>query len=213
MMTTGRRKFKIHDQSRHDGGGTWFGQEYIEVIKHRYPNQMFDRCLEWCSGPGYIGYNLLDHDLCKHLCLIDKFGEAIEFAKKTAAQCPGQVTAYVTDTLEILPEFELFDLVVANPPHYLECPGDENYQRIAVDVNWSAHQDFYQHIGTHLSPKGIILIQENMAGSLGGIKDFEPFILDNGLEILDWFQSPRYFDTSGPTQIYYIEIAKRTTAS
>lgn len=213
MQTTGRRKFHVHDQSWHNGGGTWFGQEYIEILKNRYPNRQFYRCLEWCSGPGYIGYNILDHGICQHLCLIDKFAEAIEFAEMTAKQCLGQVTTYVTDTLSVLPESERFDLVVANPPHYLECPGDTNYQRIAVDQNWKAHQDFYQYIGKHLTPDGIILMQENMAGSLGGVKDFEQFIENNALQIQDWFVSPRYFDITGPTQIYYIEIAKRTTAS
>jgi methylase of polypeptide subunit release factors len=213
MITTGRKKFTVQDQSWHNGGGPWFGQEYIDIIKQRYPDRKFDRCLEWCSGPGYIGYNILDHDLCNHLVLIDKFAEAIEFAQRTAANCPKLVTTYVTDTLSVLPESEQFDLIVANPPHYLECPGDDNYQRIAVDTNWAAHQDFYQHIGQHLLPQGLILIQENMAGSLGGIKDFEPFIHSNGLQIIDWFTSPKYFDITGPTQIYYIEIAKRTNTS
>lgn len=213
MQTTGTKKFFVHDQSWHNGGGTWFGQEYIEILKSRYPNRTFDRCLEWCAGPGYIGYNILDHGICQHLCLIDKFAEAIEFAQRTGQQCVGQVSFYVTETLSVLSPTEKFDLVVANPPHYLECPGDENYQRIAVDQDWQAHKDFYQHIGRHLTDQGIILIQENMAGSMGGIKDFEPFIRVNNLEIKDWFTSPKYFDTSGPTQIYYIEIAKRTNPS
>lgn len=213
FITTGTRKLFVHDQSTHNGGGTWFGQEYIDIIKQYYPNRIFNRCLEWCSGPGYIGYNILDHEICQHLCLIDKFAEAIEHAEITAQQCPGQVTTYVTDSLSVLPKFEQFDLVVANPPHYLECPGDDNYQRIAVDINWQAHQDFYAHIGQHLAPDAVILMQENMAGSLGGIKDFEPFINNNNLEIQKWFTSPKYFDISGPTQIYYIEIVKRANKS
>ena len=213
MQTTGKKQFQVYDQSWHNGGGTWFGQEYLDIIKSRYPHRIFEHCLEWCSGPGYIGYNILDHGLCNRLCLIDKFAEAIDFARLTATQCPGQVSFYTTDTLSVLPLQEQFDLVVANPPHYLECPGDDNYQRIAVDKDWSAHQDFYKHIAHHLATDGIILMQENMAGSIGGIKNFEPFITANGLEIKDWFHSPGYFDTNGPTQIYYIEITKRTTAS
>jgi methylase of polypeptide subunit release factors len=213
MYTTGTKKFLVHDQSWHNGGGTWFGQEYIDILKSRYPDKQFNRCLEWCAGPGYIGYNILDHGICQHLCLIDKFAEAIEFAQITAQQCPAQVSFYVTDTLSVLPESEKFDLVVANPPHYLECPGDENYQRIAVDKDWQAHKDFYQHIGKNLVDNGIILMQENMAGSLAGANDFEVLINAGGLEITDCFTSLRYFDTSGPTQIYYIEIAKRTTVT
>ena len=215
MITTGNKKFQVLDQSWHNGGGTWFGQEYIEVIKQRYPGRKFGTCLEWCSGPGYIGYNILDHGLCNNLCLIDKFAEAIEFAQQTAKKnFTNQVSFYVTDTLSVLPESEKFDLVVANPPHYLECPGDENYQRIAVDINWQAHQDFYQHIGKHLGPDGMILMQENQAGSLGGCEDFRHMIENNALAITDTFVSPNFYNQPGPwAQIYYIEIAKRTNRS
>lgn len=213
MNTTGRKKFYVHEQSWHNGGGTWFGQEYLDILPQKYPGRRFEHCLEWCAGPGYIGFNILDHDLCQNLCLVDKFDEAIEFANQTAENYPGQVSTYVAESISLLPKHEKFDLVVANPPHYLQCPGDANYQRIAVDQAWSAHADFYKHIGHYLMPHGRILIQENMAGSMNGIKDFEPFITDNNLEILDWFKSPRYFDITGPTQIYYIEIANRTTAA
>lgn len=207
-------KFKINHidvyyDSWMDGGGTWFGQEYIDIIKNCYPGRIFNCCYEWCSGPGYIGFGILAHGLTQRLTLSDKYQLAIDHAVATTIrsnQLETQVNAYAGDSLAVLPDYEQFDLVVANPPHYLECPGDDNYQRIAVDINWQAHQDFFTHIGRHLADDGVILLQENQAGSLNGAEDFRPFIESNNLKIKDSFRSNKFYDSNGPTQIYYIEI-------
>ena len=202
----GPRGLNVYYDSWMEGGGTWFGQEYIELIKQRY-TRTFEKCYEWCSGPGFIGFGILDHELCKKVCLSDIYEPAINQAvKTTSGQCPRLVSAYVTGTLATIPDHEMFDLVVSNPPHFLECPGNENTQRIKVDPNWQAHQDFFKHIGQHLLPNGIILLQENQAGSLNRELDFEQYITDNGLKITDCFNSPKFYEPGGHTQIYYIEI-------
>jgi methylase of polypeptide subunit release factors len=211
MMTFNTNGIQVHYDSWMDGGGTWFGQEYVDIIQQRYFKRTFDRCYEWCSGPGYIGFSILSHGLTQSLCLSDRYESAINNAVAATVQhnqLQDRVSAYVGSSLSVLPDHEQFDLVVANPPHYLECPGDDNYQRIAVDVNWQAHQDFFAHIGQHLTDDGIILLQENQAGSLNGVEDFRPFIEHNNLKITDCFRSTQYFDANGPTQIYYIEISK-----
>jgi methylase of polypeptide subunit release factors len=211
MMTFNTNGIQVHYDSWMDGGGTWFGQEYVDIIQQRYSKKTFDRCYEWCSGPGYIGFSILSHGLTQSLCLSDRYESAINNAVAATVQhnqLQDRVSAYVGSSLSVLPDHEQFDLVVANPPHYLECPGDDNYQRIAVDVNWQAHQDFFAHIGQHLTDDGIILLQENQAGSLNGVEDFRPFIEHNNLKITDCFRSTQYFDANGPTQIYYIEISK-----
>jgi methylase of polypeptide subunit release factors len=211
MMTFDTNGIQVYYDSWMDGGGTWFGQEYVDIIQSRYPNRTFDRCYEWCSGPGYIGFSILSHQLTQGLCLSDRYESAINDAVAATVQrnqLQDRVSAYVGSSLSVLPAYEQFDLVVANPPHYLECPGDDNYQRIAVDINWQAHQDFFEHIGQHLTDDGIILLQENQAGSLNGAEDFRPFIERNNLKITDCFRSTKYYDANGPTQIYYIEISK-----
>lgn len=209
FLTTGSNKYRVQYDSWMDGGGTWFGQEYVEIVKQRYPAQ-FECCYEWCSGPGYIGFSLLDHGLCRNLCLGDRYDQAIDRAKETAdINGLTNVSAYTTDTVLGLPDHEKFDLVVANPPHFLSCPGDDNYQRIAVDELWAAHQEFFANIGQHLLPNGIILLQENQAGSLNREKDFEPFITAAGLEITEVFNSPNHYTPDHYTQIYYIEIRQK----
>lgn len=211
MMEFDAQGIRVFYDSWMNGGGDWFGQEYINIIQTRYPNRVFDCCYEWCSGPGYIGFSILANHLCRRLTLSDMYESAIVDAVSATVQINKLehcVSAYVGSSLEVLPQKEQFDLVVANPPHYLECPGDDNYQRIAVDVDWQAHQDFFNHIGQHLTDDGVILLQENQAGSLNGVEDFRPFIESNNLKITDCFRSTNYYDSNGPTQIYYIEISK-----
>lgn len=210
FITTGPNQYRVQHDSWMDGGGTWFGQEYVDIIRQHYPDRVFERCYEWCAGPAFIGYSILDHGLCKSLCASDIYPEAIERVKETAEiHNLANVSAYATGTVVGLPEHEQFDLVVANPPHFLECPGDEHYQRIAVDQNWAAHQEFFANIRQHLLPDGIILLQENQAGSLNREQDFEPFIAAAGLEIISVFNSPAHYTPEHYTQIYYIEIRQR----
>jgi len=210
FFTSGPNRYNVHHDSWMDGGGTWFGQEYAAIIQQRYPGRVFERCYEWCSGPAFIGFNILDHGLCRSLCASDIYNSAIDRVRETAAanglEC---VSAYATGTVAGLPDHEQFDLVVANPPHFLQCPGDENYQRIAVDQNWAAHQEFFANIGRHLMPDGIVLLQENQAGSLNRELDFKPFIDAAGLEITAVIDSPEHYTPNHYTQIYYIEIRQK----
>lgn len=210
FITTGSQQIKVQHDSWMDGGGTWFGQEYVDIIKQRYPERVFERCYEWCSGPAFIGFGILDHGLCKGLCASDIYPEAIQAVEQTIkVNQLTNVSAYATGTVAGLPEHEKFDLVVANPPHFLACPGNDNYQRIAVDQDWAAHREFFENIGKHLLPGGIILLQENQAGSLNREQDFEPFITAAGLEITAVIDSPAHYDPTQHTQIYYIEIRQK----
>lgn len=210
FITTGSQQIKVQYDSWMDGGGTWFGQEYVDVIKQRYPNRVFERCYEWCSGPAYIGFGILDHGICKSLCVSDIYADAIDKVKETIQLNKlDNVAAYSTGTVAGLPKHEKFDLVVANPPHFLSCPGNDNYQRIAVDQDWAAHQEFFKNIGKHLLPDGIILLQENQAGSINRERDFEQFIAAAGLEITAVIDSPSHYNPAQHTQIYYIEIRQK----
>ena len=206
----GQPHFLVSHNSNEDGGGTWFGQEYVSVIQQRYQRR-FGRCLEWCSGPGFIGFALLAHSICDEICLMDSHVPVSESIRETTRRngVEQQTTFYCCNEIEQLPPDERFDLIVANPPHYLECPGDSNYQRIAVDQDWQAHKEFYRNIGRHMHPDSTILIQENQAGSRDGPVEFRGMIERSGLKITGYFTSPGHFDTQGPTQIYYLEVRLR----
>ena len=210
FITSGPKQIRVQYDSWMDGGGTWFGQEYTDIIRQLYPDRVFERCYEWCSGPAYIGFSILSHGLCQGLCASDIYAEAIGRVNETIeVNKLDNVTAYVTGTVSGLPQSEKFDLVVANPPHFLQCPGNDNYQRIAVDVDWAAHQEFFANIGQHLLPNGVVLLQENQAGSINREKDFESFIDAAGLKISAVIDSPGYYTPGHHTQIYYIEIRQK----
>jgi len=154
----------------------------------------------------------LDHGIGQQLCLSDIYEPAIDSVHQTIASLPaeyqGCVTAYATGRIQDLPKKEQFDLVVANPPHFLECPGDLHMQRIKVDSNWAAHREFFEHIGQYLLPGGVILLQENQAGSLKREKEFVDMIESSGLQITAVFDSNEFYTPDDHTQIYYIEIKK-----
>jgi methylase of polypeptide subunit release factors len=206
FLIPGKEHFSVAYDSCEDGGGTWFGQEYVDIMQSRYPKQ-FSHCLEWCSGPGFIGFALLAHGIIDRLTLMDRYplsGTSVQITC-SANRCSDKVEFYNIDRVANLPKSARFDLVIGNPPHYLQCPGNENYQRIAVDPNWQAHREFYENIAYLTTSDSIILIQENQAGSTSGPAEFFPMIILGNLRPTAYWTSDRYFDVKGPTQIYYIE--------
>ena len=210
--TTGAQKFKVlHLAETTDGGGMWFGQEFISMLKQRYPGRQFDRCWEWCAGPGFIGFNMLDHGICNRLFLSDIYDPAVELAKETARQAgiSDRVHALLFRDLAILPLDYQFDLIVANPPH--NSNGTTNFHtadhgmRLETDPVWTSHKNFFKHVADHLTEDGVIVLQENQLCST--VKDFEPMIKDAGLAVVDTWSSIEFFRPELLTQIYYIEIA------
>lgn len=238
FQTSGNHNISVCYTNECDGGGTVFGIKYVDVIKKKYPNRTFDNCLDWCSGPGFIGFNLLDHNICKELHLIDHYQPAIDYAKNTINSLPSKfkdsVKVYQIDDLKFLPGHVMFDLVVANAPHFqaeltpkiqllnrlyvdqltvedkrtllekFPVMDNKNFNRIAVDSEWRARKNFYQTIKSHLLPNGVILMQENAAGST--VEDFESMIDLSGLEITDVFFDNDYGNFIPTIKIYYIEI-------
>ena len=74
----------IHYTNETNGGGDHFLPEYAKVIKKWYGK--VDTTLEWCAGPGFIGYGLLAAGLCNSVAFNEIFEPAIEMCKKTASK-------------------------------------------------------------------------------------------------------------------------------
>lgn len=214
-----RKTFKINDVTVYyddelDGGGTNFGHDFTPVIKLLYPNKTFNNCLEWCAGPGFIGFGLLANDICKNLYLAEIFKPAIQCCNKTIACLPLRFadrlieTIHLSSVSEIAPD-KMFDLVVASPPFFnrsdkiygarvLSVNNSLPSHRLTTDTNWNIHRDFYKNVKKHLSKDGIILLQEEMWHS--GPDTFHDMIHESGLEITDCFH------TSIRRDIYYLEV-------
>jgi len=212
FRTRGPRNLVVYYTEEMDGGGMDFGQEYVSVVQQRWPGRVFDCCYEWCSGPGFIGYALLDHGVCQTVCFSDIYDPAVEMARWTSRlpinNCESQVTAYLFRDLALMPQHEQFDLVVANPPHNptgdLETLTRQHNTRIEQDPEWTGHQNFFCNIKPHLTANGVILLQLNAVGS--DPETFRPWIESAGLRIVDTFASPGYNLDDKFTKIYYLEI-------
>jgi hypothetical protein len=222
--TPGPNKYSVFFSEECDGGGRLYSADYVENIKKRYPGRKFHRCYEWCAGPGFIGYTLLDYDICSSLCLTDIHNPALEWAEETK-QYPkndlkDKVDIYLLKDLALLPKEEKFDLVVSNPPHSNNlCANDlsHNLNRIVTDYGWNSHYNFYKNIKNHLTPDGVIMMLENHGGST--VEDFLPMIEEAGLTVKDTWNSEKIYcdsdnewdqdtpDKNEPiNKIYYLEI-------
>ncbi|MBC8178916.1 MAG: methyltransferase [Deltaproteobacteria bacterium] len=175
---------KVYYTNKLDGGGADFGQDYIDFIGGNFPPQK--RVFEWCSGPGFIGFSLLAHGLCKTLCLADINPLAIEACSKTVRlnNLESKVTVYLSDNLKNIPPSEKWDLVVGNPPHFKRvCTKKRSPEIIFLDKDWALHREFYKDVGKFLKQNGTLVIQENALRSR--VESFREMIESNGLSIVD----------------------------
>jgi len=161
-----------------DGGGSTFGQDFIPVLRARGMPKV-QRAFEWCAGPGFIGFSLLAHGLCETLCLADVNPEAVAACRKTVRDngLESKVAVYCSDNLDNIPASEQWDLVVSNPPHFIDSGiGQLRYH----DPDWRVHRGFFGAVARHLRPGGVMVLQENNAGSTP--ETFSAMIADAGLK-------------------------------
>jgi hypothetical protein len=152
----------VFDKPEHHVGGLAFGRDFPRVLNELGIGRR-GRMLEFCAGPGYIGYSLLAAGWCESLVLADIDADAVSTARFTAAhnELEDRVVAYRSDALDQIPEAERWDLVVANPPHFAEANPDTRQ----YDPGWQLHRRFYAAVGRHMNPGGLVLMVENTVGS------------------------------------------------
>jgi SAM-dependent methyltransferase len=197
-----RVSFKTHL----DGGGSSFGQDFIPFLRDRGMPRV-PRAFEWCAGPGFIGFSLLGHGLCESLCVADVNPEAVAACRRTVALngLGGQVSVYHSDNLAGIPPAEQWDLVVSNPPHFDETTQDLR----SSDSGWHIHRCFFDAVGRFLKPGGVIVLQENNAGST--LDDFRPLIEQACLSIV--FTAGGEPVRTPDFRVYFIGLMRRSDAS
>ena len=159
-----------------DVGGTAFGQDYIPVVRQLIGR--VNRAFEFCAGPGFIGFSLLAHGLCRSLCLSDTNPEAVAVARETIKRngLENKVSVYESDALDQIPPSEKWDLVVSNLPHFADQFAGSIRR---FDPSWSIHRKFYASLKPHMNPGCTVLVQENYEGS--NESDFTDMIRAGGL--------------------------------
>jgi hypothetical protein len=150
---------------------------------------------------------LLNLGICDSLVLIDVNPLAVKLAKITIEknELQDKVVVYESNILRDIPLSEAgsWDLVVANPPHFLTLddmlrwypslqvnldvqgePGrseQRTHELRGVDAGWMMHRTFYGTVNTFLRPGGHIIWQENWEGAAP--EDLLPLIHGTGLKI------------------------------
>lgn len=185
-----------------DGGGSDFGQDFIPILRKRGMPKV-QRAFEWCAGPGFIGFSLLANGLAETLCLADVNPEAVAAARRTVARnaLESRVAVYLSDNLKDIPASEQWDLVVSNPPHFVDGGfGQLRYH----DPDWSVHRGFFGTVARHLKPGGVVVLQENNNGSTPDT--FAAMIAEAGLKVV-FVQDASYVRTE-QSRMFYLGIMR-----
>jgi len=175
-MSTGSNKYRVFYRSHLDDQGRLTRDEIVDLIKAEFPNRQFQNCLEWSAGVGFMGFDLLDHGVCQHLHLIEKYAPAVESATKTidTNSLGSKATCQLADSITGISPRQ-FDLIVASPPQFktfalynssfgeyaLENWYDANCERMCVDTDWQEHVDFFAHCLDYLTNDGVIVLVEH----------------------------------------------------
>jgi Methyltransferase small domain len=187
-----------------DGGGTTFGQDFLPFFQARgMPKRK--RAFEWCSGPAFIGFSLLGNGFCETLCLADINPRSVASCRNTVAvnRLGDRVSVYQSNNLRDIPASEKWDLVVSNPPHFIDDAFEG--QLLAHDAQWQIHREFFLTVGNFLAEGGVVVLQENNAGST--VESFRQMIEDAGLKIV--FADGDLPDLTKDSIFYYIGIMRR----
>ena len=110
------------------------------------------RAFEWCCGPGFIGFSMLGNGLCETLCLSDINPAAVSSCQHTVRvnKLSDRVSVYQSDNLKSIPRSEMWNLIVSNPPHFIDqYEGDIR----AHDPDWRIHRNFFETVSDHLAAR------------------------------------------------------------
>ena len=191
-----------NEETRGAGESVW--RDCVDQVKEWQPDRKFKRALEWCAGPGFIGFGLLSHEVCKHITLLDIYTPVKELIDKTIQdnQLEGQVDFIISDNFKQVSPQAKWDLIVANPPHFCVDPYHPMYNdpRRYKDLDWAIHRDFFNTVGQHLTDDGVIVLLEHVTGS--GVSTFHDMIVSNG------FTYRHALSRNWDRDVWYLEVTR-----
>ena len=200
-------KFLIYSANKLDGYGYQTAADAVSFFKHFSKGKKYNHCLEWCSGPGYLGFGTLSQGLTKKLTLLDihepnKFIVEKSIEKNDLNNC---VDFILSNNFEQHLPSRKYDLIIGNPPHFSFAPTygniDPNEHRKYQDKDWKIHKDFFDTVNDFITDDADIILMENTKGS--NPDTFKEMISNNNLKIENYCLSVTY-----PNDIWYIHITK-----
>jgi methylase of polypeptide subunit release factors len=159
---------KIDYETHLDGGGTVFGVNALngENVK-KYIKR--GRIMEMCSGPGFMGFDLLGQGYCDELHLVDVNRENIKHIDETIRLNNLNNVKFIQSNVfnELVGESNI-DTIISNPPHFkTPRPGGYrfgNEKLLSLDDGMEFHKLFFNDVKKHLKEDGVIILVENTEG-------------------------------------------------
>ena len=207
-----------------DGGGSTHYKDFLNVV-NKSGKAPYNKALEWCAGPGFIGYSMLGHNICNHIVFMDKHEPAIDSCITTAEQneLSDRITTYVIDSISSIPDSEKFDLVLGNPPHVWDSDqfikglrleweerGDilrqENIdviERLLLDHGQQIHIEFFNNISKYLLPNADVFISE--PGGSDVMPEMVNYASANGLTCVGEYPMPTMQHAAPMAVIYHFK--------
>ncbi len=180
--------YDVFYQEIHHGGGIRWAPEF-----RNYFEKNSIRCntlVEWCCGPGYIGFELLTSGFCEKLVLHDINKEVFLDVEQTLSRLPQKFS----DKVEIIHSNTLssvtgcVDCIVGNPPHVdvldPSTPALPFYNDPPIlysDPGWQIHKNFFNDACKKITKDGFLLLLEN--GYYSDLSTFLEMGSEVGLEL------------------------------
>ena len=178
-FTCGNIQLKYNEKMY--GRGPIVAPMFIHIIESLDKNRHYKNCLEWCSGPGFIGYSILEKGICSELDLADIWKPSLRAAENV--ETTKKVTTWHIRKLSDIQPLKKYDLIVGNPPwnsgNLLGANG------LHADPGLKIIRQFFCDVKKYLSKDGFIVIVEGQMYT--GPKDFVEMIDENGLEMCKLF--------------------------
>ena len=212
----------IEEESDLDGGGKILAPAFYELLYDRKVKTIY----EWCCGPAWIGLWLLEQGICQELVVSDINEKAIDCVRRTVEKRGYPVRSYVSDNLISVPFYEKFDIVVANPPNYVNIQESHSFGYLRhdlrpSDIDWKIHKNFYENIGKHMHKESNMYISEVEPykkevffmgelydkRSIEPIEDFKKMISENNLSLQNIETYTIYENEDTPIEMAMLEIA------
>jgi methylase of polypeptide subunit release factors len=180
-----------------NGGGDSQWSAFHQAIK-LYGKSSYNKGLEWCAGMGLLGFECLLNNICKEITFNDHYDLAVKSCIDSAKELnvDNRIKTHLSSTLADLPDNEIYDFIIGNPPHVFEkdqfvkstrewAPDVSEASitqscRMVLDSDGGIHKNFFENVRSHIHADTDIFL----SGSITNIEQIKKMAQDSDLEII-----------------------------